>query len=143
MAKWPLIALDKEVVQPERQLTQKIDPARANVAARGPDTEDLESQVKALKSVLRRTKTKLEEKMEKMRDLKTEIRHMKTDIEKMEEDSDRKDELLEVARKEVEQYRNWWLNEVQFMKLMLNKIPEPNRDMDLIRTSQAHYLGHY
>jgi predicted nucleic acid-binding Zn-ribbon protein len=92
---------------------------------------------------LKRMKGKLEEKTEAILDLRTEIQHMKNDIEKLEKDSDQKDELLEAAMRDVEQYRSWWLNEIQFMKLLLNKIPQPNRDIDLVRASQAHYLGHY
>jgi hypothetical protein len=96
-----------------------------------------------LKSTLARSKAKAEAKAEQVLDLRTELRHVKKEIEVAERDSDRKDELLDAARKEAEQYRTWWLNEIQFMKLMLNKVPEPNKDIDLVRMSQAHYLGHY
>ncbi|KAH6891836.1 hypothetical protein BKA70DRAFT_1426585 [Coprinopsis sp. MPI-PUGE-AT-0042] len=134
----------KRHVSADSLKAKQIDLAPVNTSApHSPNVEDLKHQVKALELSLRRTKSKLEAKTEKMRNLKFEIQQMKADVERMEQDSDKKDEMLEVARKEVEQYRNWWLNEVQFMKLMLNKIPEPNRDMDLVRTSQAHYLGHY
>ncbi|KAH6884723.1 hypothetical protein BKA70DRAFT_1445621 [Coprinopsis sp. MPI-PUGE-AT-0042] len=105
--------------------------------------KELEKQVSTLKSAVGRLKNKLEEKSEMIRDLKTDIQQLKGEIETMEEEADEKDELLDAKGRDVEQYRNWWLNEVQFMKLLLNKIPEPNRDVDLVRASQAHYLGHY
>ncbi|KAH6919060.1 hypothetical protein BKA70DRAFT_1214808 [Coprinopsis sp. MPI-PUGE-AT-0042] len=105
--------------------------------------KELEKQVGALKSTVGRLRSKLEEKTETILDLKNDIKHMEGEIERMEQDSDKKDELLDAKARDVEQYRNWWLNEIQFMKLLLNKIPEPNRDVDLVRASQAHYLGHY
>ncbi|KAH6913557.1 hypothetical protein BKA70DRAFT_1218484 [Coprinopsis sp. MPI-PUGE-AT-0042] len=97
------------------------------------EQEELKKQVSALKSALRRTKNRLEEKTEKVLDLKAEIQLLKADLDTMEKESDVKDELLETARKETIQYRNWWLGEVQFMKLLLNKIPEPNKDIELHR----------
>jgi chromosome segregation ATPase len=107
------------------------------------NVEALKKEISVLKSTLGRTKNRLQEKGERMLDLKAEIQRLKADLETMEKDSDRKDELLESARRETLQYRNWWLGEVQFMKLLLNKIPEPNKDVELVRASQAHYLGHY
>jgi peptidoglycan hydrolase CwlO-like protein len=104
---------------------------------------ELERQVNLLKSTVARLRGKLGEKAETILDLRTEIQQLKGEMEAMEKESDEKDELLNAKTRDVEQYRNWWLNEVQFMKLLLNKIPEPNRDVDLVRTSQAHYLGHY
>ncbi|KAH6891957.1 hypothetical protein BKA70DRAFT_1233752 [Coprinopsis sp. MPI-PUGE-AT-0042] len=105
--------------------------------------DEHEKQASLLKATIRRLKKKLEEKSEVILDLRTEMQHMKSDIERLEKESDKKDEMLEVAAQDVEQYRAWWLNEIQFMKLLLNKIPEPNRDIELVRASQAHYLGHY
>jgi hypothetical protein len=105
--------------------------------------EELERQLSLLTSALARSKAKAKAKAEQVLDLRTELQHMKRDMELVEQESDRKDELLDAAKKETEQYRKWWLNEVQFMKLMLNKIPDRNRDIDFVRASQAHYLGHY
>ncbi|KAH6906911.1 hypothetical protein BKA70DRAFT_1223777 [Coprinopsis sp. MPI-PUGE-AT-0042] len=103
----------------------------------------LERQLRGMKSTVARLRTKVEAKTEQTLDLKTELQQMRKDIETMEEESNRKDELLDAAKKDAEQYQTWWLNEIQFMKLMLNKVLEPNRDIDLVRTAQAHYLGHY
>ena len=61
----------------------------------------------------------------------------------LEEQLEEKDSQLADTRKNETQYRNWWLNEIQFSKLLLNKIPNPNRDIELVRESQSHYLGHY
>ncbi|KAH6907120.1 hypothetical protein BKA70DRAFT_1428639 [Coprinopsis sp. MPI-PUGE-AT-0042] len=105
--------------------------------------EVLERQLRAMKSAVARLRTKVEAKTEQTLDLKTELQQMRKDMETVEQESDRKDELLDATRKDAEQYRTWWLNEIQFMKLMLNKIPEPNRDIDFVRASQAHYLGHF
>ncbi|KAH6890909.1 hypothetical protein BKA70DRAFT_1234316 [Coprinopsis sp. MPI-PUGE-AT-0042] len=103
----------------------------------------LEKQLGTLRSTLARAKAKVEAKTEQALDLRAELQQIKKDMEMVERESDHKDELLDAARKDTEQYRNWWLNEIQFMKLLLNKIPEPNKDIDLVRASQAHYLGHY
>jgi uncharacterized protein HemX len=102
-----------------------------------------EKQTNLLRATVKRLKSRLQEKSEDILDLKTEIQHMKNEVERLERESDKKDEMLEGAARDVEQYRTWWLNEIQFMKLLLNKIPEPNRDIELVRASQAHYLGHY
>ncbi|KAH6901542.1 hypothetical protein BKA70DRAFT_1229711 [Coprinopsis sp. MPI-PUGE-AT-0042] len=59
-----------------------------------------------------------------------------------EEAEERQSNLTQSQKNEV-QYRNWWLNEIQFTKLLLNKVPDPNRDIELVRASQAHYVGHY
>ncbi|KAH6895057.1 hypothetical protein BKA70DRAFT_1232162 [Coprinopsis sp. MPI-PUGE-AT-0042] len=94
--------------------------------------EVLERQLRGMKSVVARLRTKVEAKTEQTLDLKAELQQMRKDMEMMEQESDRKDELLDATRKDAEQYRTWWLNEVQFMKLMLNKIPKPNRDIDFV-----------
>jgi soluble cytochrome b562 len=103
----------------------------------------LERQVKAMKITTARLRMKLVAKTDQLFDLRTELQEMRKDMETMEREADKKDELLDASKKDTEQYRTWWLNEVQFMKLMLNKIPEPNKDIDLVRTAQAHYLGNY
>ncbi|KAH6893611.1 hypothetical protein BKA70DRAFT_1440389 [Coprinopsis sp. MPI-PUGE-AT-0042] len=72
-----------------------------------------------------------------------QLGNSKQQIAEAEKGLDEKEDELAFSRKNEEQYRNWWLNEIQFTKLLLNKIPNPNRDIELVRTSQAHYLGHY
>jgi chromosome segregation ATPase len=125
------------------QGTRGQEPAQGKGVDYQRKLEELEKKVKALKLDLTRAKRKLEAKTEQMLDLRTELQQSNKAMEMAERESDEKDELLEIAQKDTEQYRNWWLNEIQFMKLMLNKIPEPNRDIELARASQAHYLGHF
>ena len=48
----------------------------------------------------------------------------------------------EKAERDRDQYRNWWFNEVQFTKLILNKVPNRHDDWELVRSSQRHYLGY-
>jgi chromosome segregation ATPase len=74
---------------------------------------------------------------------KQECAEYRQELDQKDHELEEKEEELQRVRKEEEQYRNWWLNEIQFTKLLLNKIPDPKRDMDLVRTSQAHYVGHY
>lgn len=125
------------------QGTRGQEPAQGKGVDYQRKLEELEKKVKALKLDLTRAKRKLEAKTEQMLDLRTELQQSNKAMEMAERESDEKDELLEIAQKDTEQYRNWWLNKIQFMKLMLNKIPEPNRDIELARASQAHYLGHF
>ncbi|KAH6873862.1 hypothetical protein BKA70DRAFT_1240904 [Coprinopsis sp. MPI-PUGE-AT-0042] len=105
------------------------------------EKEDLERRANAMKLMNVRLRAKLGAKTEQVLELRSKLQQMRKDMETMERESDKKDELLDAARKETEQYRTWWLNEIQFMKLMLNKVPEPNKDLDLVRTAQAHYLA--
>ncbi|KAH6908725.1 hypothetical protein BKA70DRAFT_1222329 [Coprinopsis sp. MPI-PUGE-AT-0042] len=79
--------------------------------------ERLEKQALTRKKAAERMKTKLEEAKQQIAELQQEL--------------DEKDESLKSSQENEVQYRNWWLNEVQFMKLMLNKVPNPNRDVDL------------
>jgi predicted RNase H-like nuclease (RuvC/YqgF family) len=72
-----------------------------------------------------------------------EIKALKERIAELSEELEDKQSTLEHSQKNEVQYRNWWLNEIQFTKLLVNKIPNPNRDIELVRSSQAHYLGHY
>jgi chromosome segregation ATPase len=64
-------------------------------------------------------------------------------LEEVREELEQLQARLEKAERDVQQYRNWWLNEVQFTKLILNKVPNANQDWDLVRTSQSHYLGRF
>ncbi|KAH6911950.1 hypothetical protein BKA70DRAFT_1219148 [Coprinopsis sp. MPI-PUGE-AT-0042] len=96
----------------------------------------LKRQVESRKSAIKQLKTEID-------DAKQECAEYRKELEEKDEELEEKDEELTRVRKEEIQYRNWWLNEIQFMKLLLNKIPDPNRDIELVRASQAHYLGHY
>jgi chromosome segregation ATPase len=75
--------------------------------------------------------------------IREELDNSKQHISEIEKDLEEKEEQLMLLRKNEQQYRQWWLNEIQFTKLLLNKIPDPKRDIELVRESQAHYLGHY
>ncbi|KAH6904054.1 hypothetical protein BKA70DRAFT_1227049 [Coprinopsis sp. MPI-PUGE-AT-0042] len=91
--------------------------------------ERLKRQVQARKNSVERIKDELEAAKQQCAELQQEL--------------EEKESSLKRVRESESQYRNWWLNEIQFTKLLLNKVPNPNRDMDLVRTSQAHYVGHY
>ena len=58
-------------------------------------------------------------------------------------DIDSLTERLRVAEKGKEEYRGLWINEVQFTKLILNKVPNREQDRELVRAAQAHYFGHF
>lgn len=75
--------------------------------------------------------------------LKDEVKSLKERIAEIEEELEDKEVNIQHLAKSEVQYCNWWLNEIQFTKLLLNKIPDPNCDIELVRTSQAHYVGHY
>lgn len=50
-------------------------------------------------------------------------------------------EKLLTAQMNANQYRKWWLNEIQFAKLLLS-IADPERDMEVARETQRHYDAH-
>lgn len=104
---------------------------------------ELQKQFNTLKSTTEMTKKKLARKTEDILDLKSDMKGLKGEIQTLEEQADEKDAVLAKAQQDLEQYRNWWLGEVQFTKLILNKVPKPNEDIELVRQSQSHYLGHY
>jgi hypothetical protein len=78
-----------------------------------------------------------------LRDLREELAVAKEECNERQSEVDELTELLRDANQSKEQYRNWWINEVQFTKLILSKVPNPNEDWDLLRASQSHYLGRF
>ncbi|KAH6886606.1 hypothetical protein BKA70DRAFT_1444307 [Coprinopsis sp. MPI-PUGE-AT-0042] len=90
-----------------------------------------------------RTQRMLDAKKAALRNTREELGIAKEELKEMREELADLTERLEVSNASKEQYRNWWINEVQFTKLILNKVPHPNQDWDLIRTSQSHYLGRF
>ncbi|KAH6905467.1 hypothetical protein BKA70DRAFT_1225830 [Coprinopsis sp. MPI-PUGE-AT-0042] len=98
--------------------------------------EELLAMIEHLKRLLKAKK----KSVDRAREERDQARQQCTELN---EELAQKDDDLTAARKNELQYRNWWLNEIQFTKLLLNKVPEPNRDIELVRASQAHYLGHY
>jgi hypothetical protein len=96
-----------------------------------------------LSAIITQQKRQLKLKTSALGRKKAEIKALKERIAELGEEAEEKQSTLEYSQKNEVQYRNWWLNEIQFTKLLLNKIPDPNRDIDLVRASQAHYVGHY
>ncbi|KAH6883623.1 hypothetical protein BKA70DRAFT_1238324 [Coprinopsis sp. MPI-PUGE-AT-0042] len=96
-----------------------------------------------LSAIIERQKRQLRLKTSALGRKNKEIKALKERIAELDEEAEEKQSRLDQSEKNEVQYRNWWLNEIQFTKLLLNKIPNPNRDIDLVRTSQAHYVGHY
>ncbi|KAH6913013.1 hypothetical protein BKA70DRAFT_1219072 [Coprinopsis sp. MPI-PUGE-AT-0042] len=100
------------------------------------DVDDLLATIERLKRQLLRKQVAGQRAREELKDAQERCAELQEEL-------DAKEELLQEAKKNEVQYRDWWLNEIQFTKLLLNKVPNPNRDIDLVRASQAHYLGHY
>ncbi|KAH6891716.1 hypothetical protein BKA70DRAFT_1424233 [Coprinopsis sp. MPI-PUGE-AT-0042] len=107
------------------------------------ETDTVEFQNEELRRTIDRQKRQLLLKVKCLERVREELERSKQLVAEMEKELEGKDDELTFLRKNEQQYRNWWLNEIQFTKLLLNKIPDPNRDIDLVRASQAHYLGHY
>ncbi|KAH6905253.1 hypothetical protein BKA70DRAFT_1226019 [Coprinopsis sp. MPI-PUGE-AT-0042] len=107
------------------------------------ESSDSASDLLAITKAVERQKRQLQLKTSTLRRRNKEIKALKERIAELDEEVQDKESMLDQSQKNEVQYRNWWLNEIQFTKLLLNKIPNPNRDVDLVRTSQAHYLGHY
>jgi DNA-binding transcriptional regulator GbsR (MarR family) len=96
-----------------------------------------------MRIAMERQKRQLQVKIKSLERAREELHEAKQQFSELEKEMDEKEEELTTLRRNEQQYRNWWLNEIQFTKLLLNKVPNPNRDIELVRTSQAHYLGHY
>jgi chromosome segregation ATPase len=118
--------------------------------ALGTLTTQFEAERQELVAIIARLKRQVESRKNCIGQLKTEVEEAKqecaeyrTELEEKDIELEEKEGALQRALKDEIQYRNWWLNEIQFTKLLLNKIPNPNRDIELVRESQAHYLGHY
>ncbi|KAH6894796.1 hypothetical protein BKA70DRAFT_1439274 [Coprinopsis sp. MPI-PUGE-AT-0042] len=122
--------------------------AAGHVASTGPlrhnGSLDPESLVLvALKRTIERQNHQLRSKTKALERIKEELSSARQQYSESEDELAQRDEEIVSLRKNERQYQNWWLNEIQFTKLLLNKFPEPNRDIELVRASQAHYLGHY
>ncbi|KAH6897579.1 hypothetical protein BKA70DRAFT_1231522 [Coprinopsis sp. MPI-PUGE-AT-0042] len=97
----------------------------------------------SLRSALARATKSLERQKKTSRKAKESAAEAKQELEEVREEMEQLTARLERAERDSQQYRNWWLNEVQFTKVILNKVPNANRDWDLVRTSQSHYLGRF
>ncbi|KAH6883802.1 hypothetical protein BKA70DRAFT_1238228 [Coprinopsis sp. MPI-PUGE-AT-0042] len=93
--------------------------------------------------VLRQTRRALEGRKSLLRKTREDLRIAKEELEEMRGEVADLTKSLEAETVTKEQYRNWWINEVQFTKLILTKVPTPNQDWDLVRSSQSHYLGRF
>ncbi|KAH6909848.1 hypothetical protein BKA70DRAFT_1425564 [Coprinopsis sp. MPI-PUGE-AT-0042] len=100
-------------------------------------------EVKGLAEDLKRTKRALESKKTMLRNAREELAVAKEELGEKQGEIESLTERLEGASASKEQYRSWWINEVQFTKVILSKVPNANQDWDLVRTSQSHYLGRY
>ncbi|KAH6907244.1 hypothetical protein BKA70DRAFT_1428214 [Coprinopsis sp. MPI-PUGE-AT-0042] len=109
----------------------------------GTETTGSSDSAPDLLAIIQRQKRQLQLKTSSLARSKREVKALKERIVELDEELELKQSMLDGSQKNEVQYRNWWLNEIQFTKLLLNKIPNPNRDIDLVRASQAHYVGHY
>ncbi|KAH6886040.1 hypothetical protein BKA70DRAFT_1444707 [Coprinopsis sp. MPI-PUGE-AT-0042] len=107
------------------------------------EADTVESQNEELRRIVERQRRQLLHRAKALDRLHQSLESSKQQLAEMEQELEGKEDELIFLRKNEQQYRNWWLNEIQFTKLLLNKVPDPNRDIELVRASQAHYLGHY
>lgn len=127
-------------------VVQEAVPVPAAAVAEGVVQEPaptIESELEVLSAALARANRNLETKKKTMSKIRAELTGKREQIEELNNEMEELKERLERAENQTTQYRNWWLNEVQFTKLILNKVPNANQDWDLVRTSQSHYLGRF
>jgi hypothetical protein len=108
-----------------------------------PECTEHKATLKALRTTVERQKRQLRTKVNSLMRTREELEQSKQQYSEIERELEEMQEELISLCKNEKQYRNWWLNEVQFTKLLLNRFPEPNCNIELVRRSQAHYLGHY
>ncbi|KAH6904930.1 hypothetical protein BKA70DRAFT_1431514 [Coprinopsis sp. MPI-PUGE-AT-0042] len=100
-------------------------------------------ELQALTAALARANRCVGAKKRTLSKARSELADSKAQVKELNAEIDELKDQLERTEKQMNQYRNWWLNEVQFTKLILNKVPNANQDWDLVRTSQSHYLGRF
>ncbi|KAH6901296.1 hypothetical protein BKA70DRAFT_1436337 [Coprinopsis sp. MPI-PUGE-AT-0042] len=132
-------ANNRQAVFPVRQPTRRVG-SRKTMDQHGQGEEALTIQ---FDGAHQRTQRTLDAKKAALRNTREELGIAKEELKEMREELADLTERLQVSNASKEQYRNWWINEVQFTKLILNKVPHPNQDWDLIRASQSHYLGRF
>ncbi|KAH6885577.1 hypothetical protein BKA70DRAFT_1444966 [Coprinopsis sp. MPI-PUGE-AT-0042] len=106
-------------------------------------TSTVNNELRILAEELKRTKRALERKKALLQTAREELAVAKEEVGEKEEEVADLTAQLESANASKDQYRSWWINEVQFTKVILSKVPNANQDWDLVRTSQSHYLGRY
>ncbi|KAH6905187.1 hypothetical protein BKA70DRAFT_1225958 [Coprinopsis sp. MPI-PUGE-AT-0042] len=120
-----------------RPLHRAVRDAERNVPIGQNDTSTTDGgtqhhgAMENLRRTVARQKRQLQLKANSLERAREELDNSKQQIAEMENELEEKAEELERLRKSEKQYRNWWLNEIQFTKLLLNKTPEPNRDIEL------------
>ncbi|KAH6885039.1 hypothetical protein BKA70DRAFT_1237479 [Coprinopsis sp. MPI-PUGE-AT-0042] len=107
------------------------------------ETVVLEEGMRQVQQELVRVKRALENRKAKLRVAREDLVVAKQELEEAQGEIAELMERLEHANTTGEQYRNWWINEVQFTKIILSKVPNANQDWDLVRSSQSHYLGRF
>ncbi|KAH6901820.1 hypothetical protein BKA70DRAFT_1435825 [Coprinopsis sp. MPI-PUGE-AT-0042] len=92
---------------------------------------------------LARVKRTLENRRTKLRVARDDLIVAKQELDEAQGEIAELTDRLDHANMTGDQYHNWWINEVQFTKIILSKIPNANQDWDLVRSSQSHYLGRF
>ncbi|KAH6899274.1 P-loop containing nucleoside triphosphate hydrolase protein [Coprinopsis sp. MPI-PUGE-AT-0042] len=103
---------------------------------RHPESEDEGAE---LRCKVQRLDRQLKANKSSAKRMKDDIKSLKEKIVELEEELEDKELEIQRLNKSEVQYRNWWLNEIQFTKLLLNKIPDPNRDIDLSNDFTASF----
>ncbi|KAH6909377.1 hypothetical protein BKA70DRAFT_1222227 [Coprinopsis sp. MPI-PUGE-AT-0042] len=124
-----------------RSTSRVVECSTNNSEAAGASLQDADRT--ELLAIIDRQRRQLHLKKNAAGRMRDALKDLKEKMSEVEEELEEKELIIEALAKNELQYRNWWLNEIQFTKLLLNKVPNPNRDIDLVRESQAHYLGHY
>ncbi|KAH6884340.1 hypothetical protein BKA70DRAFT_1445947 [Coprinopsis sp. MPI-PUGE-AT-0042] len=88
-----------------------------------------------LLATIKRQKHQLQLRNNSFWRMEGEQKLLKERLAELEEELEEKDCTIETLRENKLQYRNWWLNEIRFTQYLLNKEPELNRDVNLVRTT--------
>ncbi|KAH6913102.1 hypothetical protein BKA70DRAFT_1218104 [Coprinopsis sp. MPI-PUGE-AT-0042] len=133
----PAVSPDYAIFEAETEA-----PTMSSITSQQSATEG-NDELTTLRAALARTNRALERQKRTSQKAKEAAGEAHEQLEEAREEVEQLTERLEKAEQDVQQYRNWWLNEVQFTKLILNKVPNRNADWDLVRASQSHYLGRF
>lgn len=128
-----LVRLPSSVLASTSQLTALLaaaaEPAIDVLARLSRDVERLQRQVASKAKTLSCTRDDLTNSRQHCAEIEREL--------------EQKEKALREAESNADQYRLWWMNEIQFTKLICTMRPGPDRDMELTRASQAHYLAKF
>ncbi|KAH6912316.1 hypothetical protein BKA70DRAFT_1219448 [Coprinopsis sp. MPI-PUGE-AT-0042] len=101
------------------------------VVNRSETQETTVNEIRVLADELKRTKRALESRKALLRTAREELAVAKEEVGEKQGEIEDLTARLECANVSKEQYRNWWINEVQFTKVILSKVPNANQDWDL------------